>query len=56
MMRLGFACALLCASASSLAGPDYQVGRISNVTFETDRVLIVLDSGLPQYCTGMPWC
>jgi hypothetical protein len=55
MLRLVFACALLCASASSFAAADHQHGRISSITFETDRILLMLDSGLPTNCAGTPY-
>jgi hypothetical protein len=54
MLRLVFACALLCVATFSVAGTNDQTGKISNVSFETDRVLIKLDSGLPQWCAGTP--
>lgn len=45
---LGFAVTPMTANAST----TYQVGRINNVTFSGDSVLIRLDSGLPDNCTG----
>jgi hypothetical protein len=45
---LGFAATPMAANAS----PTYQVGRINNVTFAGDGVLIRLDTGLPDNCAG----
>jgi hypothetical protein len=53
MLRLVLACALCCGTfTSAIAGPDYFRGRVTTVTFERDRVLIMLDSGRPDNCQG----
>jgi hypothetical protein len=46
---------LCCAVSTANAGPYYQVGRITNVTFTGDNMLIILDSGLPDNCAGTPY-
>jgi hypothetical protein len=59
----------LCASAAAFAltlltsvGPaaaqtaaTYVTGRISNVTFAGNEVLIMVDAGLPNNCVGTGW-
>jgi len=37
------------------AYPNYQIGRITNVTFTGDNMLIMLDAGLPDNCAGSPY-
>src|SRR5262245_15244875 len=37
------------------AASTYQSGRISNVTFGTTSILIMLDTGLPDNCAGSPY-
>lgn len=58
-LRAGLASAAvafgLLASSASLAGPTYQNGRISNVTFSSSSILIMLDTGLPDNCAGSPY-
>ncbi len=55
--RIGQAAA--CAAALStlvapaaIAGPTYMTGHISNVTYVSDFVMIMLDTGLPDNCAG----
>jgi hypothetical protein len=47
-------CALL-ASGSAYAEQTYQFGRIINVTYVEDVMLIRLDTGLPGNCAGTPY-
>jgi hypothetical protein len=51
----GIAAVMFLASASAAAYDTYQDGRISNVTFGGDTVLIMLDTGLPDNCAGSPF-
>jgi hypothetical protein len=38
-----------------MAAQTYVHGRISNVTFEQDSVMIMIDAGLPDNCAGTSW-
>lgn len=42
-------------STASLAGEDYQVGYITNVTFDRYGTLIMLSAGVPGNCAGTPY-
>ena len=50
--RIAVFAALGALSAGASAEPNYLNGRISNVTFAGDEVLIMLDAGLPGNCAG----
>ena len=39
-------------SASAQVGPTYASGHITNVTFTSGSVMIMLDVGLPSNCVG----
>jgi hypothetical protein len=45
---------ILAAMAASpcIAGSNWQYGHINNITVAGDDVLVKLDSGLPDNCTG----
>lgn len=51
--------ALLCSTAlvaaAAHAEATYLAGRISNVTFSGDSVMIMLDTGVPGNCVGTPF-
>ena len=42
----------IAVSFNASAADSYLSGRISNVTFAGDTVLIMLDTGVPTNCTG----
>ena len=42
-------------SSNARAADTYLAGRISNVTFAGDMVLIMLDTGVPDNCAGTPY-
>jgi hypothetical protein len=44
--------ALATLSATASAGPNYVSGHISNVVFNGDDVLIMVNAGLPDECAG----
>jgi hypothetical protein len=44
--------ALCCSPAGAQTGPAHVTGHISNVTFNGNEVLIIVDAGLPGNCTG----
>ena len=46
---------LFVAPALAQTGPTYVSGHISNVTFDGDSVMIMVDVGLPDNCAGTPW-
>jgi hypothetical protein len=39
----------------AFAAPLYISGHISNVTFANDWVMIMMDAGLPDNCSGTAW-
>jgi hypothetical protein len=41
--------------ASAQTYSTYVSGRISNVTFADDYVMIMVDTGLPDNCAGSAW-
>src|SRR5262245_6822135 len=47
--------AVLCMTGHAHAAATYQSGHISNVTFSSTSVLIMLDTGLPDNCVGSPY-
>jgi hypothetical protein len=42
-------------SFSAIAGPDYQSGKIVNLTAGTYGIMIMMDSGAPENCEGTPY-
>jgi hypothetical protein len=55
MRRLVASLALLLLTWQSHAQPTYASGRINNITFVNDMVLIKLDVPLPGNCAGTGW-
>ncbi len=47
-----FAFVVLLSPLSSFAGPHYLGGNIKNITTNTQGMLIMLDSGVPDNCAG----
>ena len=52
MIRNFIAATLVMATSTCLAGTNWQVGHINNMTVADDEVYVKLDSGLPDNCTG----
>ena len=52
MKRTAIAALTLSIAAPCLAGPTYQMGRINNISVAGDDIVLKLDSGLPDNCTG----
>jgi hypothetical protein len=53
MIRTLITLALAAMAASPcIAGPNWQYGHINNITVAGDDVLVRLDTGLPDNCTG----
>jgi hypothetical protein len=50
MMRGVIACIFLLASSLATAAENYLTGRISNVTFFDNEILLQLDTGRPGNC------
>jgi hypothetical protein len=48
-------CFALLNATGVMAAPNYIQGRISNVTFAHDFVMVMVDSGLPENCVGTGW-
>ena len=44
----------LCSTTAN-SGPTYNSGRITNVTFAGDTILVMLDVGVPDNCAGTPY-
>jgi hypothetical protein len=40
------------AAASAQSGPTYISGRLNNITFAHDYVMVMMDTGLPDNCVG----
>ena len=47
--------AILSGHASAQIAPTYVSGRIIDVTFAQDFVMIRVDTGLPDNCVGTAW-
>jgi hypothetical protein len=47
--------AIFAVSGPTVAADTYLGGRISNVTFSGDVILIMLDTGVPDNCIGTPY-
>ena len=54
-VRFAAIAALSFASQSATAAANYQSGHIADVTFLGDAVMLRLDSGQPDNCTGTAW-
>lgn len=54
-VRLAAIAALSFASQSATAAANYQTGHIIDVTLLADAVMLRLDSGQPDNCTGTAW-
>ena len=53
MKRIQTAVALLASIAGPcVAGPTWQTGHINNIAVAGDDIVLKLDSGLPDNCTG----
>jgi hypothetical protein len=50
-----FALALTLSAELAIAGPVSSHGHITNVTFEGDTVMVMLDSGPPDNCVNTAW-
>jgi hypothetical protein len=46
---------MMLTAANAQTAPTYASGRISNVTFAGNEVLIMLDVGHPGNCAGTAW-
>lgn len=55
VIMFALASSSLTLSATTHAGATHIHGRISNVTFAGDYVMIMIDAGLPDNCVGTPW-
>jgi hypothetical protein len=43
---------LISSAASAQSGPTYISGRINNISFAHDYVMVMVDTGLPDNCVG----
>lgn len=55
LVSIVVAAGVLSLTRPAHAAATYIHGRISNVTFAGDYVMIMLDAGLPENCTGSAW-
>lgn len=52
LKRVVIAASMGALSVAASAGPNYIAGHISNVTFNGNEVLVMIDSGQPDNCAG----
>ena len=55
MLKYLFFIFLFTVTTQVIAGPNYQGGKIKNLTAVTSGIMISLDSGLPDNCEGTPY-
>lgn len=54
-MRALIFISLLAICCRGYAGPNYQFGKISDITVTAAGVMVKMDSGLPDNCAGTPF-